>query len=78
MVGIQQTNRATGTVTLSEGELAALRTYLARSGYRAGSRFLGVSRATVTTAALGGTMRPSTAVALRVGLKLANQMERQP
>jgi len=75
MVGIQETNRA-GTVTLSKGELAALRTYLARAGYRAGSRFLGVSRATVTTAALGGTMRPSTAVALRMGLSLAIQVER--
>jgi hypothetical protein len=68
MVEIQNTSRAAGTVTLTEAERDALRRFLAGQGWRAGSRALGLSRGTVTTAALGGTMRPSTAVAIRLAL----------
>jgi hypothetical protein len=63
----------TGRVILSETERTALRSYLDQVGYRAGSRALGIARATATVAALGGTVRPGTACLLRVGLAtLAN------
>lgn len=70
MANISDSGRAsgTGTVRLTDGERTALREYLCRVGYRAGSRALGIARGTVTVAALGGTLRPGTACLLRMAL----------
>lgn len=59
----------TGTAKLNDDERVALRAYLASVGTRTGARALCLARPTLASALLGGTMRPSTATVIRIGLE---------
>lgn len=64
-----------GTAVLTKDERAALKVYLSTVGTRNGARALSLSRPTLTTAVLGGTMRPATATVIRLSLQMLGSPE---
>ena len=68
MIEIHKSQSARAAAVLDASERAALKTLVARVGYRSACEQLRVSRATITTAQLGGRLNRGTAIQIRLAL----------